>query len=32
MEERGILLNLQLVKKPLPCLEYIIVYELLHFQ
>ncbi|WP_265089060.1 M48 family metallopeptidase [Psychrobacter sp. JCM 18902] len=26
------LLNLELAKKPLPCLEYIIVHELLHFK
>ncbi|WP_201550913.1 YgjP-like metallopeptidase domain-containing protein [Psychrobacter fjordensis] len=32
IEERVILLNLELAKKPLPCLEYIIVHELLHFK
>ena len=30
--EGRILLNLELAKKPLPCLEYIIVHELLHFK
>ena len=32
IEEGRILLNLELAKKPLPCLEYIIVHELLHFK
>nr|WP_256932990.1 SprT family zinc-dependent metalloprotease [Psychrobacter sp. BF1] len=32
IEEGRILLNLELAKKPLPCLEYIIVHELLHFR
>ncbi|WP_442793129.1 M48 metallopeptidase family protein [Psychrobacter sp. PL15] len=32
MEEGRILLNLGLAKTPLPCLEYIIVHELLHFE
>ena len=32
VEERRILLNLELAKKPLPCLEYIILHELLHFK
>ena len=32
VEERRILLNLELAKKPLPCLEYIILQELLHFK
>lgn len=31
-KESRILLNLELAKKPLPCLEYIIVHELLHFK
>lgn len=30
--EGRILLNLELAKKPLPCLEYIIINELLHFK
>ena len=29
---RRIWLNLELAKKPLPCLEYVIVHELIHFQ
>lgn len=32
IEERRILLNLELAKKPIPCLEYIILHELLHFK
>lgn len=32
IEEKHILLNLELAKKPLPCLEYIILHELLHFK
>ena len=32
IEEGRILLNLELAKKPFPCLEYIIVHELLHFK
>ena len=32
IEEGRILLNLELAKKPLLCLEYIIVHELLHFK
>ena len=32
IEDGQILLNLELAKKPLPCLEYIIVHELLHFK
>lgn len=32
IEEKRILLNLELAKKPLPCLEYIILHELLHFK
>ncbi|MFZ2844096.1 MAG: SprT family zinc-dependent metalloprotease [Psychrobacter sp.] len=32
IDERRILLNLELAKKPVPCLEYIIVHELLHFK
>ncbi|HCH26245.1 MULTISPECIES: M48 family metallopeptidase [Psychrobacter] len=32
IEEGRILLNLELAKKPVPCLEYIIVHELLHFK
>lgn len=32
IEEGRILLNLELAKKPLPCLEYIVVHELLHFK
>ena len=32
IEEGRILLNLELAKKPIPCLEYIIVHELLHFK
>lgn len=32
VEEKRILLNLELAKKPLPCLEYIILHELLHFK
>lgn len=32
IEERNIRLNLDLAKKPLPCLEYIILHELLHFK
>ncbi|WP_230657526.1 M48 family metallopeptidase [Psychrobacter sp. I-STPA10] len=32
IEEKRILLNLELAKKPLPCLEYIIVHELIHFK
>ena len=32
IEEGNIRLNLDLAKKPLPCLEYIILHELLHFK
>ena len=32
VEEGNIRLNLDLAKKPLPCLEYIILHELLHFK
>lgn len=32
IEEKRILLNLELAKKPLPCLEYIVLHELLHFK
>lgn len=32
IEEKRILLNLELAKKPLPCLEYIILHEFLHFK
>lgn len=32
IEEARILLNLELAKKPISCLEYIIVHELLHFK
>ena len=32
IEEGTIRLNLDLAKKPLPCLEYIILHELLHFK
>lgn len=31
IEKRKILLNLELAKKSIPCLEYVIVHELLHF-
>ncbi len=31
-EERRIWLNLELAKKPLNCIEYLIVHELIHFQ
>ncbi len=30
IEDRRILLNLQLVKKPIVCLEYVILHELTH--
>ena len=30
VEERRILINLQLVKKPLECLEYVVTHELIH--
>ena len=32
IEEGNIRLNLDLAKKPMPCLEYIILHELLHFK
>jgi hypothetical protein len=32
IESGNIRLNLDLAKKPLPCLEYIILHELLHFK
>ena len=32
VEEKRILLNLELAKKPLTCLEYIVLHELLHFK
>ena len=32
IEEKRILLNLDLAKKPIPCLEYIILHELIHFK
>lgn len=32
IEEGNIRLNLDLAKKPLPCLEYIVLHELLHFK
>ena len=32
IEEGRVLFNLDLAKKPLPCLEYIILHELLHFK
>lgn len=31
IEQRRILLNLELAKKPLECLEYILLHEMLHF-
>ena len=31
IEARRIWLNLELIKKPPPCLEYIVVHELAHF-
>ena len=31
IEKKRIWLNLELAKKPLPCLEYIVVHELVHF-
>ena len=30
IEARSIWINLELAKKPLPCLEYVIVHELTH--
>lgn len=32
IDQGRFLLKLELVKKPLPCLKYIIVHELLHFK
>ena len=32
IEDRRILLNLELAKKPLSCLEYIVLHELIHFK
>ena len=32
IERKSILLNLELAKKPVACLEYIIVHELLHLR
>lgn len=32
IEKRKILLNLELAKKPLHCIEYVIVHELIHFK
>ena len=29
---RNIIFNLELIKKPLPCIEYIVVHELLHIR
>ncbi|MEK1854121.1 MAG: M48 family metallopeptidase [Phyllobacterium sp.] len=31
MEARRIWLNLELIKKPLKCLEYVVAHELTHF-